>query len=375
VESQTAAHAVATPPELVLGAAAGEGGWDAHHHVLWSNERSVGSKRLNPVQTRSYFDRMRTPTPASRSIQPHHTCAQGSNSSGMEGQTVVGPITRVLPSWRLEADPGEFVGHDGQDSPLPRPPSLVAHGGTGGGLCRGTHASSGSSGGPECGGMSTVGSESGQRGASDGAGREAGVRERLHKWNPRHQLLFKNEEVSRLDRCYFDRWREPEALLTAGANEDRERQSCKVWSLERSGSCEEAAVAVRSASDARHKPCGEWNSRHHLMFHNGLHQNCRSYFDRWREPTDPTHPGLASVDPDASPEPLRAMTVAAEGRRRCKLGEGEKLPVRWKLQDYGAKVGVVASSLRSCTSAPGTLEAQRLERRRAAWFSSHGVAF
>merc|ERR1711957_34814 len=93
------------------------------------------------------------------------------------------------------------------------------------------------------------------------------------------------------------------------------------------------------------------------------------------ELADPSHPGqLALPSPDPELEPIRALTVAAEGRRRTKLREDEQLPVKWKLADYGPSDSL-ESQLRRSASEPGSIQAKRHKRGEAAWFSSHGIHF
>lgn len=109
--------------------------WDDHHHVTWSNEKSVGSKLLNPVQTRNYFDRLRTPAPGERSVQMRH------NSEGKDSlSSTLRPI-RAVPVWRLNASQeGVARSLDGtlssMDSFVERSHPLRSHTGTGGGLNR-----------------------------------------------------------------------------------------------------------------------------------------------------------------------------------------------------------------------------------------------
>jgi len=115
----------------------GPSGWDSSHHVVWSNERSVGGKVLNPVQTRSYFDRMRIPAPAERSVQTYHPKRRAKQEAEEEEvekgeRPPVGPVTRVLPTWRLEPLPGHAL-PSAPEMPLPRPSALASHSGPGGG--------------------------------------------------------------------------------------------------------------------------------------------------------------------------------------------------------------------------------------------------
>jgi len=107
--------------------------WNAHHHVTWSNEKSVGSKLLNPVQTRNYFDRLRTPAPGQRSVQIRST------SEGQDSLSTTMHSIRAVPVWRLNASQeGITRSLDGTlsntESVVERPRSLTSHTGTGGGL-------------------------------------------------------------------------------------------------------------------------------------------------------------------------------------------------------------------------------------------------
>lgn len=336
------------------------GGWDKHHAVDWCNFRNTGGKLLNPVQTRSYFDRRRNPAPSSRSCQTRHDAVRNSSTKESEGSPqAVGPIARALPVWRLEPERGSGASVSlGAESPLQRPRSILGHAGKGGATVS-TSASRSRS--------MTVNSIDRPQWPTD-------LGQRSNNWNTRHQLSFKNEEVSRLDRCYFDRWREPDALLSPDADARQQRASCRVWSLEQSGTIEEAAATVGGATDYRHKGDGRWNTKHHLTFYNNIAQNARSYFDRHREIVDPTHPGIIEQPGDGELEPIRALTVAAEGRRRKKLKKEEQLPVKWKLQDY-TPAQSLDQLLRRSESDPGSVEGMRHARRQSAWFSSHGIHF
>lgn len=109
--------------------------WDSHHLVTWSNEKSIGSKRLNPVQTRNYFDRLRTPAPGERSVQMR------SSSEGQDSLSSTSRLVRAVPVWRLNASQeGVTRSLDGTlrntESFVERSASLLSHTGTGGGLRR-----------------------------------------------------------------------------------------------------------------------------------------------------------------------------------------------------------------------------------------------
>jgi len=129
-------------------------------------------------------------------------------------------------------------------------PEVGLQSGTGGSNTRG----GGSGAGSPSGSISAVGSQLESRMSSRGLRRE-------QEWNARHDLTFKNEEVSKLDRCYFDRWREPEA---ATGGKKQSRGSVQVWSLERSGSPEEEAKKVLADAEKRFGHDGRWDLQHHV---------------------------------------------------------------------------------------------------------------
>lgn len=316
------------------------GDWDSHHHVLWCNEQKVGDyKRLNPPQFRSYFDRMRTPDVGARSCEMRRRRPDGAPE-----------VSRIIPAWRLEA----IIGHGGAlltpEDLQARPDPVPPHTGTGGSPVS-PNASKGS--------LSGVSKSSG---SSHTIGRSSWASQPRceGKWNPRHDLTFRNEEVSRLDRSYFDRFREPDCVLDPDQAKREARGSVRLWSLEHEGSPEEVAEAVCKGSDERCSPDGRWNNRHHLMFCNNTHPNDRSYFERWREPPDYALPAHA-------PEVRReAPALPTDDRSRGALGPSAPAPHR----GHGAE-----ALLLRCDSEPDTRAAKRKERRRAAWFSSHAVVF
>eukprot|EP00401_Gymnodinium_catenatum_P053603 CAMPEP_0117615578 /NCGR_PEP_ID=MMETSP0784-20121206/84611_1 /TAXON_ID=39447 /ORGANISM="" /LENGTH=403 /DNA_ID=CAMNT_0005419317 /DNA_START=30 /DNA_END=1241 /DNA_ORIENTATION=+ len=213
---------------------------------------------------------------------------------------------------------------------------------------------------------------------------ERGLTERRQgQWLDRHSLTFKNEEVSRLDRSYFDRWREPEALLAARKSHSGSRESTLVWSLERSGSVHSDASTVIAHSDARNKGYGTWYPNHHKFFANEskscrLNPNLRSYFDRFREPADAVGSPLPSqserecredLDPHAR---ARMPTESALRRRRAKLVEDQKLPVVWNLGEKKKKEDSL--TLRENKS-DGSLLARKQQKRCDGWCFRHSVLF
>merc|ERR1719277_2355406 len=88
------------------------------------------------------------------------------------------------------------------------------------------------------------------------ASQSSSTRNRERRWNGRHDLTFKNEEVSRLDRSYFDRHREPLCVLGPD-NEKQDLGSVRIWSLERTGNPAQEAAKVAEAGDKRFKPDGK----------------------------------------------------------------------------------------------------------------------
>lgn len=271
--------------------------WSDRHHVTWCNERHTsGSGELNPVPLRSYFDRSR---------EPHHSRCE-----------VPVKAQRVLPAWKLRTDP--LTGNDISGS---------------------TMSSS-----------SRVSTAVDILKAPTRALCSRGNSSRENRWNARHELVFKNEEVSRLDRNYFDRWKEPEANLHA---ERVVRSFRPTWALTREGSPEKTAQILLSASALRHTAHGTWNERHQRMFSNDIHANLKSYFDRRREAED-----------------------YAASRRRKKLKDKDKLRIEWSLSEYPSKVDF-STSLRT-ESAPALLDCDTSKKKKKTaptWFSSHGILF
>lgn len=286
--------------------------WTNRHHVTWCNERNtaegaieVGAshgagKPLNPMLARSYFDRMRDPG--------HCRC---------EARDDVKAV-RVLPHWRLRTDPltGSDIGRRTIGSASNVSTSLEI-------LKAPTrdlrHSSSGND-----------------------------VREK--QWNHRHDLVFKNEEVSRLDRCYFDRWREPKAALPPDGSVIRMKPT---WSLGNQGglSPDKTAELLLKASYSRSLPVGSWSSRHQRLFVNNIHTNAKAYFDRPREPEE-----MAGI------------------KQRKKATDKTKLKTsNWSLQEHGGSVDL-AKTLRT-ESAPTLAIADQQRKNPPAWFSGHGVIF
>lgn len=290
----------------------GRNSWSDRHHVLWCNERHTTGRPLNPRLLRSYFDRMRTP----------HNCRC----------EVPVKNERVLPHWRLRTDP--LSGNDMGGSRVSSP----------GAVGSGSRVSTGRNEG-------SVWAKPKERQRND---------TKEETWDARHSLVFKNEEVSRLDRCYFDRWREPEAnsLQKQSPEERRNVTSLKpTWSLERSGSQDKSAEELMRNSHLRHAACGKWNSRHERLFQNNIHTNLKAYFDRPREAEE-----MAGI------------------RQRKKVTEKDKLGVsEWSLQDRADVDFRTTLRSESSPALPTSLQTQKgkqkRQKERPAWFSSHGVTF
>lgn len=213
------------------------------------------------------------------------------------------------------------------------------------------------------------------------------------KWNGRHNVVFKNEDVSRLDRNYFDRAREPEAMLPP-KEEDREaRGGVHTWSLEHSGNPAEQAEVVTAAGDKRFTHDGKWDHRHHNLFSNVIQANARSYFDRFRDFPDQsvdsrrmlmlTDTTMVGSLQEGAQLPSRWGTLTCGSRKRGKLTADEQLPVKWRLNQGGGpgsgsrtlKERVPHESTFREPPRQGTKADKVKEKRRSAWFSSHGVIF
>lgn len=280
--------------------------WDDRHHVVWCNERYTTGPKLNPPLLRSYFDRVR-----------HPGNARGEAMWRCEREEVLDKLDRLRPLWRLPVDPLE-------DAPNKRSTTEVTPGG-GGAVYRN----------PEKDSFTTAATDADLRDPAFGTISSAA---RRRKWNQRHQLTFQNEEVSRLDRSYFDRWREPScdspmhkaapkahassrrgSATTAHEQEEGEIQRPVVqglkptWSLERDGSPDRAATELKNQTEYRHTNYGTWDPRHQRIFVNEIHTNLKNYFDRPRVPAE-----------------------MAGSRQRKKVTEEEKLKVdNWSMQLYG----------------------------------------
>mmetsp|Transcript_10567 Transcript_10567/g.23062 ORF Transcript_10567/g.23062 Transcript_10567/m.23062 type:complete len:645 (-) Transcript_10567:29-1963(-) len=336
-----------------------EGSWDSRHSVLWCNEQTVGDfSRLNPMQFRSYFDRWRDPDVGARS--------RAARLRPPEGQSET--VSRVVPVWRLEPVPGRTTMPDEEELQA-REPVLKAKSGTGanpdmlesmkGRLVKSSSMPAGRL--PNC---------------------SPAARRREDRWNGRHQLLFHNEKVSRLDRSYFDRWIDPECLHYKKAEEgktdaSKEHGSVLVWSLGPSEGPDEVVAKVQAKSNARFSDDGHWNGRHQLMFYNGIHPNARSDFSHWRERPSEAAPKhlleMADVSQSTNPS-YRDPTAAMERRQREKLLEEEKF-VKTALNEFirPGDRDLHQRSLRQPIQGKTPKETETLSRKRNGWDGRHGV--
>lgn len=348
-----------------------QGDWDNCHHILFCNEQKVGDfKKLNPMQFRSYFDRMRAPDVGARSAEMRTKRADGTEE-----------VTRVIPSWRLEPVIGSTEMPSAEELKVRRSP-LAAHTGGGGSPPSGNRGKlqGGIGGGSKSSSSPTLSSTDRRIPIAGSPGRLVQAERRETGWVAKHALVFKNEEVSRLDRSYFDRFREPDCMLGNAAEGQKVRGSVRAWSLEQDGNPKEMAAKVVASGDKRCLPDGKWNDRHQLMFYNSIHPNARSYFERWREPhhhAGPKHV-LKMTDPSELDGPAHQdPTCAAERRQRTKLKDEERLIVKWTLNSSVTPkdLSAVQEGLRRSNSDPTSRAAKRKESRREAWFSSHGIVF
>lgn len=330
--------------------------WDKFHASLWCNEQTVGNvTKLIPSHFRSYFDRWREPDAGARSQARRPMRKDGTGEE----------ISRMIPVWTLDPIPGTDDVPDPTELKVQR--SLLIPGtGTGGDpdmtAAKGRAMSKSMS----------LPSRLGPLTALD--------ERREFRWQSRHEVVFKNEEVSRLERSYFDRFREPACMFYSDTKtQAKSRGSVRIWSLEASEGPRETASKVTAQSERRFKTDGKWNQRHHLTFYNKIHPNARSYFERNRnrpdESADPEN--LIMADPrDSTDRPHRDPTASTERRQRNKLEEDEKLLVKWSLQEPSGPVQreMIANYLRSDT-AQNLRERETNRRREKTWFSSHGMVF
>eukprot|EP00928_Gymnodinium_smaydae_P070545 TRINITY_DN54356_c0_g1_i1.p1 TRINITY_DN54356_c0_g1~~TRINITY_DN54356_c0_g1_i1.p1 ORF type:complete len:736 (-),score=205.01 TRINITY_DN54356_c0_g1_i1:104-2311(-) len=434
--------------DLMEAAAAKSQGWDDRHHLTFSNEinyrlpqRSGTGKILTALNARSYFDRMRE-NPEKKAPQRH-----GERPN----------VNTLLPMWRLEpmgvpwrqeaataaarasfewhankavqaaaaaaeaaARDAELEGGGESASPatskfgpdgaaalralaaeapdlekLPRDPTRPFMPGPGGGGSPHQRLLQPPPPGPPDNG----------RGLPLTAEDEV----RRKRWQSRHDLSFKNEEVSRLDRSYFDRWREPEALLSSQRKMKGKvvPRSSSVWALAPDSSIRQEAKMVMASTEPRHQPMGKWNPRHGNTFCNDMQVNLRSYFDRWREPMEHDGAALSEADLVQKPPEERTYLDATQSHlrsKREKLMPEDKLAVDWSVSELWKKSPPAQRALRQPerSGSEGALLAAKLERQRyldmidrgrareveamrkasllaekreRAWFSSHAIYF
>lgn len=340
--------------------------WESHHHITWCNFRNVGGTIPNPATTRCYFDRHREPDIGARSAAKPPAVPDGAE----KGRAPKRQILKAYPVWRLEPVPGGMMPEVGV--PCDIEPALKARTGHGGfpkprsQILGPKHEAS-----KEFNHKATWSSPTPST---------ENLHDALHgeDWNIRHHLVFKNEEVSRLDRCYFDRWREPEALRKPG---DEGPAPCSVWTLD-GGTTDKLQDDFTEEEEIRHFELRNtsnvaWCSRHHLLFDNNIHMNLRSYFGRFR--AVPSTDGLVLADyADIRPQGFADLTESAENRCRHKLTDSEKLRVDWTLKGKPSreeKEFDAVQTLRRCDTDPGSKESLLKSKRRAGWFSSHDVIF
>lgn len=348
--------------------------WDERHHLTWSNElsllfplRSGAGKYLLPPVVRAYFDRPRQerdrenpadpPEPVWR-LDPHgdqwrrEAAASASKASSTAAQFFSGEFLRSMSA------PGGNRGESTKQARLPlhvraacklsprltkpksiavprmsspiRDPERPFLPGPGGG-------------GFPCERISEL------EPPLDSAVNDRGMplspmaQTRCKRWHKRHELTFKNAEVSPLDRSYFDRWRDP-AALTADVKKTKghvQGWSSLVWSLERSASLQESAQKISDGGDRHKKEVGRWDPRHVKVFENApdgnsLQPNTRSYFDRWREPMQDASgpPGQLMLEYFSTSRESKTFNDPTESSlrsKRDKLLESDKVLVKWRL--------------------------------------------
>lgn len=278
----------------------GERNWNHRHQFIWSNDLVAGRWRKNknsicsktPVGLRSYFDRGRSPG-------IHRTDA----GEGFRYQRKM-----LKPVWKLGGKP--------------EPPVITS-------LSR------------PC--LSPV------RDPAFALPREEG-------WLTRHQLSFENEGLSPLSRSYFDRPREPEALLEVTEETVKASPLVPTWRLGPEPNEPSKDSLQSTVSLAQEHREGSWDPRHHIVWCNDfllrahkreekkLNPNYRSYFDRHLQPK-----------PDKG------------SKKREKLKESERLrPDTWSLQDPRQGPGTLS---RASVSNPELL------RRQEKWHGRHGTEF
>ncbi|CAK9025670.1 unnamed protein product [Durusdinium trenchii] len=342
-------------PQVLQPNEAREQGWNSHHDVVWSNFQNLQGVILNPAPVRSYFDRPREPDIGARSAEKKPEVRR--SGDGRDG------VVRILPLWRLEPLPGVSNVESPKDNLWPPIPRLPPRSGSPlrprEEILGPRHEAS-----PEFNHKSTWSCPSLLTTAPSDE-----MVERKQGWNGRHQLAFQNQEVSRLDRCYFDRFREHAELRSPHSPP---HASCSVWSLGRDVSTKESLKTMMASGDARFHTDGKWMHRHQLTFDNSggrlpVQRNLRSYFDRSRDFPSEASSSLQEVLPEDDPQRagnFTLLTAAALRKRRCKLKDSEEGSLKVRIEE----------SFRSCVSDPSMSKAQK-EKRRLKWMSNHHVVF
>mmetsp|Transcript_29040 Transcript_29040/g.67292 ORF Transcript_29040/g.67292 Transcript_29040/m.67292 type:complete len:579 (+) Transcript_29040:63-1799(+) len=342
-----------------------EQGWDSHHHATWSNFQNLQGSILNPAPVRSYFDRPRDPEVGARSAE------KKPSSNVRDG------VVRVLPLWRLEPLPGATHVETPEGGVWPRTEPLVPRSGRSlqkrEDILGIRHDAS-----PEFKHKSTWSCPSL---LTTTPSRE--TVERQEKWNSRHQLTFQNEEVSKLDRSYFDRFREHNELRTP---DSPRHDDCSVWNLGKDISTKASAKKIISASESRFRADGKWMHRHQLIFDNAggrmpVQRNLRCYFDRARDFPSEASPKQEDVLPeDVRRGTFTFLTESSRCKRRGKLKNSEdagKLKVDvWSLveQPSRQKAPRIEETFRSSEGELGMSKTQK-EKRRSNWLANHHVVF
>ncbi|CAJ1400438.1 unnamed protein product [Effrenium voratum] len=330
--------------------------WDGHHHAVWSNFQNLQGTILNPAPVRSYFDRPREPDIGSRS-------AEKKSGNAKEG------VTRILPLWRLEPLPDTSVVDLPEGNLWPSEPPLASRTGFPV-LPRDEVLGPRHEAAPEFNHKSTWSCPSLLTTFLD-----EDLEKRKESWNGRHQLTFQNEEVSRLDRSYFDRFREHDLLRKKGSPK---HEPCSVWSLGKDTSTQDSVQTMLSSSNRRFGNDGRWMHRHQLIFDNAsgrlpVQRNLRAYFDRNRDFPSEASSFLEEVqDEDAA---FKLLTSSALRKRRRKLQDSDKLKVDvWSLSEPQKKAHSIEDTFRSCDG-DSLMGKTEKEKRRSKWMSSHHVVF
>jgi len=200
--------------------------WNGRHHIVWCNERNTSGKKLNPVQLRCYFDRMRLP----------HNCRC----------EVPVKNVRIMPNWRLRTDPA--TGNDSRDGD-----SILA------------------------GNVQSRQVEKNERNWN--------TQHELLFQNG-HLSRLDRSYFDRWLEPDSDLKRRSDVKGSSSPGKRVVRVLKPTWSLDREGSPDRTAKELLRNTASRHEPSGKWNPRHQRFFVNNIHTNLKSYFDRSREPEE-----------------------------------------------------------------------------------------